>query len=216
MNKGCLKWTSCFIGAGMAFFLSFPLKSQDFEATQLVLNYEKLVQMKQVLNRMYEGYEVLSKGYNQVKNVAEGNFKLHEVFLNSLLLVNPEIRNYYRVGEIIKYQQYLLREYSGTMKKFRLSGGLKKEQHDFLEGIYKEAISRSLMNLEELFLVLTSGELRMSDFERLEAIDRLHAEMIGLLVPIRRLNNQVNGWLRQQQRVDRGFKSILELTGSNE
>jgi len=45
---------------------------------QLTLDYQKLASLKSILSQMYQGYEVLSKGYNAVKDVSQGNFSLHE------------------------------------------------------------------------------------------------------------------------------------------
>jgi outer membrane lipoprotein-sorting protein len=39
--------------------------SQSQEAQQLLLNVEKLAQLKQILKDLYKGYEIVSKGYNQ-------------------------------------------------------------------------------------------------------------------------------------------------------
>jgi len=41
---------------------------------QLVLDYQKLASLKNIVSQMYTGYTVLSKGYGAVKDVAQGNF----------------------------------------------------------------------------------------------------------------------------------------------
>lgn len=51
--------------------------SQSQEAQQLMLNVEKLSQLKNILSDMKRGYEVVSKGYNAVSGIAKGNFSLH-------------------------------------------------------------------------------------------------------------------------------------------
>ncbi|HUQ67577.1 MAG TPA: hypothetical protein VM101_15550, partial [Flavitalea sp.] len=54
-----------------------PSFSQSDEAQQLLLNVEKLTQLKKILNDMYKGYKIVSKGYNTIKDISEGNFDLH-------------------------------------------------------------------------------------------------------------------------------------------
>ncbi|WP_198293601.1 TerB family tellurite resistance protein [Algoriphagus resistens] len=190
-------------------------KSQAHEATQLILNYEKLIQMKKILDNMYKGYTILDKGYNTVKGIAEGNFKLHEAFLNELLTVSPEVRKYYRVAEIIQYQQRILSEYKSTYTKVTDGDSFSAAELAFLVEMYEGLFKASLRNLDELVLILTAGELRMSDFERLEAIDRLHGEMSGLLVSLREINSEINSLGNQRNRVRNERKSILELNGIN-
>ncbi|MEB2782188.1 TerB family tellurite resistance protein [Algoriphagus sp. C2-6-M1] len=192
-----------------------PGQSQTHEATQLILNYEKLMQMKEILDHMYNGYVVLEKGYSRVKGIAEGNFKLHEAFLNELLKVSPEVRKYYRIAEIIHYQQRILSEYKSTYNKVKDGDSFSAAELSFLVEMYEGLFKVSLRNLDELVLILTAGELRMSDFERLEAIDRLHGEMSGLLISLREINSEINSLGNQRNRMRNERKSILELNGIN-
>lgn len=56
--------------AATLIFLSFicsPLvKAQTKEVVQLTLNYQKLQQLESILENMYKGYEILTKGYNTI------------------------------------------------------------------------------------------------------------------------------------------------------
>src|SRR5260370_25311241 len=75
---------------------------QDMQ--QLILDIEKLTQFKAILGDMKTGYTLLTQGYNQVKDISEGNFNLHSAFLNSLMMVSPEVRKYGRIADIIEAQ----------------------------------------------------------------------------------------------------------------
>lgn len=190
-------------------------KSQTYEATQLILNYEKLTQLKKILENMYEGYAILNNGYSSVKNITEGNFKLHEAFLNELLRVSPEVRNYYRVAEIIQYQLRILNEYKSAYNQLKSEGAFSLDELAYLGEVYTGLFKASLRNLDEMVLILTAGELRMSDFERLEAIDRLHGEMSGLLVFLREVNSKLTTLGNQRNRIKSERESILKLNGIN-
>ncbi|PZX59338.1 hypothetical protein LV84_01369 [Algoriphagus ratkowskyi] len=206
------------IGLGMLLLALLKpglVKSQSHEATQLILNYEKLMQMKEILDNMYQGYTILEQGYSKVKGIAEGNFKLHEAFLNELLKVSPEVRNYYRVAEIIQYQQRIMSEYKSTYAKVKIGGSFSGEELAFMAELYEGLFKASLRNLDELLLILTAGELRMSDFERLVAIDRLHGEMSGLLISLRGKNSELSILGNQRNRTRNERKSILNLNGIN-
>ena len=90
-------------------FSSAGVKGQAQEAAQLILNYEKLKQLEEILDNMYKGYAILSNGYNRIKNIAEGNYNLHQVFLDALFMINPSVRKYKRIPQIISYQELLLK-----------------------------------------------------------------------------------------------------------
>jgi len=190
-------------------------RAQTHEITQLILNYEKLTQMKKILENMYEGYSILNNGFSSVKNITEGNFKLHEAFLNELLKVSPKVRKYYRVAEIIQYQQRIINEYKSSYNRIKNQGIFSLDELVYLGEMYAGLFNASLRNLDEMVLILTAGKLRMSDFERLEAIDRLHKEMSGLLVFLREVSRELTTLGYQRNRMKNERESILKLNGIN-
>jgi len=146
-----------------------------------------------------------------VKEMAEGDFKIHEVFLDGLLLVSPQVRKYYKVAVIIDYQRKILKEFKTTYQEIKHQDGFTMMELGYLNKIYEDLFQLSLRNLEELGLVLTAGEVRMSDFERIQAIDRLHDEMSGLLVNLRSLNSQVMSLYFHRARSHQEVEHLLNL-----
>ena len=176
------------------FILSFSGKSiaQSDEVQQLLLNVEKLAQLKKILNNMYESYQVLSKGYNLVKDISEGNFNIHKLFLDALLQVSPAVRKYKKVADIIGYQAQLVKEYKPVFKRFRASGLFNEKELAYMGSVYSSLINKSLQQLDDLAMVITAGKLRMSDDERLSAIDRIYTGMGDQLDFIRVFNKENN------------------------
>ncbi|RZM06813.1 MAG: TerB family tellurite resistance protein, partial [Pedobacter sp.] len=147
--------------------------AQSHEAKSLMLNLEKLSQLKNILSDMKKGYTVVSQGYKKVKDIASGNFSLHEVFLDGLMVVSPEVKKYRRVADIISAQKSIVSEYKGALRAFRGSDVFGARELDYLASVYSSLLEASLQNLEDLTMVITSSKLRMSDQERLAAIDRI-------------------------------------------
>ena len=58
----------------------YTLNAQSAEIQQLILDWQKLTELRKILNNMYKGYEIVSKGYSAGKDISEGNFSLHETF----------------------------------------------------------------------------------------------------------------------------------------
>mgnify|MGYP003582743773 CR=1 FL=1 len=172
--------------------LSFRAHAQSAEVQQLLLNVEKLTQFKQILSDMKKGYQTLSTGYRLVKNISQGNFSLHETFLNGLYLISPEVRKYHRIADIIRLQSGLVSEYKSAFGRFKSAGTFSVSEIGYLERVYGQLLKLSLRNLEELTMVVTSGKLRMSDDERLKAIDALFLEMEDRLVFLRDFNQRTS------------------------
>ena len=171
--------------------LFFParLTAQSQEMQQLLLNIEKLAQFKQILTDMKKGYQILSGGYNTIKELSQGNFSLHETFLDALMQVSPTVRNYRRVGEIVKYQLLLVKEYKSAFEGFRNSGNFSPTEIAYCSRVYDNLLNQSLRNLDELVTVITANTLRMTDEERLTAIDKIYADMQDKLLFLRSFNN---------------------------
>jgi hypothetical protein len=85
--------------------------AQTPEVTQLILNIQKLNQLRKILKELKAGYDILFKGYTTIKDISKGNFKLHEAFLDGLLEVSPAVKRYKRIAEIIDFQVSLVSEY---------------------------------------------------------------------------------------------------------
>jgi hypothetical protein len=162
---------------------------QAEEAKSLALNLAKLEQLRKILDNMYKGYKILTDGYQTIKNIAEGNFKLHQVFLDGLYAVNPAVRKYKRIPLIIEYQLLLVEEHKRAYRRFSQDRNFSEKELNYIRGVYGYIIDRSLKNLEELVMIVTANKLRMTDEERLQAIDRLYNEMENKIAFLRHFNN---------------------------
>lgn len=162
---------------------------QTQEATQLLLNYEKLKQLEDILDNMYKGYKILSQGYNRIKDIAEGNYNLHQVFLDGLFAINPSVAKYKRIPDIIRYQQLLMKEYRRAFNRFKIDPNLTPDEIRYLEKVYEYLIKQSLRNLEDLTMIVTANKLRMSDDERIKSIDRIYFDIENKLSFLRYFNN---------------------------
>jgi len=200
------------IGVALFFCLVFgqviSASAQTQEAQQLILNVEKLSQLKNILADMKRGYEVIAKGYKAVKDIAEGNFSLHEVFLDGLWLVSPEVRKYYKIAEIISYQKDMVSEYKAAFKRFSSGENFSVSELDYVSKVYSKLMEESLDNLDRLAMVITADKMRMSDQERLAAIDQIFADVEDKLVFLRSFNRKTSILNVQRQREKSEIKGL--------
>ena len=189
--------------------------AQSHEATQLLLNVEKLAQFKQILSDMKKGYQILEGGYTTIKNISQGNFSLHKIFLDGLLAVSPTVRNYRRVADITHYQITLIKEYRRAYTRFRQDNNFNTEELAYLGRVYDNLFKESLRNLDELLTVITAGKARMSDDERLGAIDRIYADMQDKLNFLRHFNNNTTILAVQRAKERNDAQTIRNIYGIN-
>jgi hypothetical protein len=187
--------------------------SQSAEAQQLLLDVEKLVQLKSILKQVYDGYEILHKGYTSIRDISEGNFNIHKVFLDGLMQVSPAVRNYGRVGEIISYQVKIVSEYRSAFNQFRQSMQFTVAELDQLSKVYARLLTSSVETLDELAMVITGGKMRMSDDERLQAIDRCYNKIVDQYSFLQEFNNQNAVLSVQREKEQQEIKLLKEIHG---
>lgn len=185
--------------------------AQTTEVQQLLLNYEKLNQLKNILRDMKKGYQVVSSGYTTIKNISEGNFNLHDTFISGLMTVSPAIKKYKRVPDIIRYQKNIVNEYKSAFTRFKLSGSFNPEEIEYLGKVYHNLFNESLRSLDELASVITSSKLSMSDDERLAAIDRIFADTEEKLLFLRHFNKNTSILALQRDKEKRDVKRTEDL-----
>lgn len=192
-------------------FVSHKANAQSAEIQQLILNIEKLSQFKKILSDMKKGYELLSGGYKTVKDVTEGNFSLHKTFLDALMQVSPVVRNYKRVGDIINFQILLMKESKNGLNRFAKSGNFSEKEINYFEKVYGNLLIQSLRNLDELTMVVTADKLRMSDDERLQAVDDIYLQMQDKLLFLRNFNATSNVLALQRAKEAKDVYASKEL-----
>ena len=198
----------CFLLSALSFH---PCKAQSYEIKQLLLDVEKLTQFKAILSDMQKGYTILTQGYGQVKDLAQGNFSLHQVFLDGLLQVNPEIKKYVRVADIIADEASILSEYKKAYRQFIGSGRFNAGELDYIGRVYASLTKAALRNVKELADVITASKLRMSDDERLSAIDRIYADTGDKLQFLRSFNRRTAMLQAQRQKESNDVQSLKNL-----
>jgi DNA repair ATPase RecN len=178
--------------------------AQAEELQQLALNIEKLAQFKQILSDLKKAYEILYGGYTTIKNISEGNFSLHQTFLDGLLKVSPTVQKYKKVADIISLQLQLVKEYKAAFSRFKNNNWFRPEEIDYIARVYTNLFKKSLQHLDDLATVLTANQLRMSDDERLNRIDQIFSGMQDKMFFLRHFNSNTSilGIQRSKEKAD--------------
>jgi len=176
------------------------VSAQDQDLEQLILNIEKLTQFKSILSDMKTGYTILTQGYGQVKDLTQGNFNLHSAFLNSLMQVSPEVRQYGRIADIVSAQLSLVSEGKAMLGRMNGSGHFSAAELVYFNGVFNSLLRGSVDNLTNLANVITGGVMRMSDGERIAQIDHIYSDTQNKLLFLRHFDASVQVLEVQRQK----------------
>ncbi len=138
---------------------------QQIAALQVYIGYAKT------------GYKIVNKGLTTVQNIKKGDFNLHRDLISSFSKVNPRIKGYAKVADIIAYQLRIIKQTKEMLKGAREAGQFTANELDYCSMVIGNLLNSSLDNIEELITIITNGELSMKDNERIKRIDALYTDM---------------------------------------
>jgi len=150
--------------------------------TQIEYLLDQIAANKVFIDYAQKGYAIAKTGLSSIENIKRGDFNLHRDLFHSLEIVNPAIKGYARVADIITCQVRIVKDISVTIKNLIASGEFKLDELDQVKLVFENLLDECLENVDELYLVITSGELqpdgyRMTDDERIKRIDQIYSEI---------------------------------------
>lgn len=191
--------------------LSIKVQAQSQELQQLLLNVEKLTQLKSILSDMKKGYQIYQQGYGTISDLSKGNFDLHNGYLSGLMAVSPSVQTYGRVAQIISQQVSIISEYKTGFSRLKQSGSFNASELSYMNNVFNQVAKQSMNNIDELSNLMTAGKLRMSDDDRLRAIDRIYNSSSDQLQFVRYFNRQGNLLSLQRTKENNEVNTIKQL-----
>ncbi|WP_235894393.1 hypothetical protein [Flavobacterium zepuense] len=146
-------------------------------STQKKYLLQQIAALKVYSEYAQKGYRIAKEGLSTIGNLTGGEFNLHGVFFNSLKMVNPEVRNYAKVADIIALQVKIVQEYNRTRSSLSASDTFHGDELDYINRAFGRMLVNSEAVLDELIAVTTDNQLEMKDDERMARIDALYLAM---------------------------------------
>ena len=146
--------------------------------TQIQYLLDQIAANKVFIDYVEKGYAIAKSGLTTIQDIKSGDFDLHRDFFRSLEIVNPTIKDYVRVADVIACQVRVVKNINATIKGLKESEALSIDELDHCKSVFGNLLDECLENVDELYLVITSGELKMSEIERIKRIDQIYVEMM--------------------------------------
>ena len=146
-------------------------------STQRKYLLQQIAAFKVYTGYLSKGYSIAKNGLNTIKGFKNGDLTQHTNYFTSLVKVNPKIKRYSRVVEIIALQINIAKQAASAIKSFKRNRHFTQAEITYLQRVLNSMLSDCAKNLDELFNLITNGNLQMKDDERIRAIDKLYADM---------------------------------------
>lgn len=124
-----------------------------------------------------KGYSIARQGITAVGDLTKGELDLHSSYFSSLKAVNPAVKNYAMVSDIISLQVRTVKLYKSLIPSLTNSDMFNSEEMDFVNYVFDQVTKDCVALTEDLIDVTTNGRLTMTDDERLSRISELYSSM---------------------------------------
>jgi len=147
------------------------------KATQKKYLLQQIAALHVYSGYLSKGYSIAKDGLNIIKSIKNGDLLQHTNYFNLLVTVNPQIKRYKKVADIIAMQISIAKQSGNAIKSFRNNHHFTPTEINYLQGVFNTLLSDCAKNLDELLNLITNGNLQMKDDERIKAIDKLYVDM---------------------------------------
>lgn len=145
--------------------------------TQKKYLLQQIAALQVYIEYAQKGYKIAKEGLTTIGGFTKGEFSLHGDYFNSLKMVNPEIRQYAKVADIIAMQLKIVQNYKRSYGQISGSNTFNTEELDYIRRVFGRLLDDCEETLDELIAVTANGKLEMKDGERMARIDKLYMDM---------------------------------------
>ena len=161
--------------------------------TQIKYLVDQIAALQVYSTIVQKGFDIAKKGLDAIHNIKKGDFSLHEEYFSSLKNVNPKIKSYWKIADIIALQVKIVQTYHQQINAFRQSGQLTSDEISYCNNVLTHLLNGCNEILNQLIDITTDGNVALKDDERISRIDVLHADMEDKYVFVQHFTSEVKG-----------------------
>ena len=140
---------------------------------------------------------------NEIKDWVEKQRKQYEDYFEELWKVKTAITYLKSVKDIIERQSSLVKDYKQAWAVFQKDKHFSKEELQYMFSVYSGILEQSILNIDQLTLIITSFETQMSDGKRMEMIQAIAGTLDEQYADLKNFNNQ-NKIIALQRGLEKG------------
>ncbi len=184
------------------------------QSKQVKVMLQQISALRVYSGYLQKGYGIAKKGLAALSDLKNGELNLHTAFYNTLATVNPAVRNYAKVGEIMALSSKVIHEEEDA-GQWLSQESFTPEESSYIRRVFNRLQQDCEMQLELLASVLTDAELEMDDAERIAIIDRIHTEMTGNYTFAKSFAREAAMLARVRERDKKDIENARQLNGIN-
>lgn len=138
---------------------------------------------------------------------------LYKNYYEELMKVKSIISYYQRIRDITQKQVRLVNEYERAWDLIRQDPNFKVTELEYMHKVYSGILNESLNNIDQIFLILDSFTIQMSDAKRLEIINTAADQIEANYDDLRLFNRQNRQLSLQRAKTKHDVDAIKKFYG---
>lgn len=195
--------------------LGFFRGNMHAQAKQQRMLLQQIAALQTYIGYAQKGYSVAKKGLGTINDFKRGEFNLHTDYLTSLKQVNPKIKKYARLTEIIALQLKIIKSYKSLYQKIRQDDLFHGDEVDYIKSVFERVLENCDDNIDELLTIVSDGTLEMKDDERIKRIDTVYQNMLDSYAFCESFGNQTKLMALSKAMELKEAKTSRDLRGIN-
>jgi hypothetical protein len=181
------------------------------QSEQVKVYLKQIAANAKYITQLVKAINIARNGLTTIGRIRNGEMRLHEVFFKGLGNVNPAIKGWIRVTDIVSLQAQIVKTYTHHFKHIRTSGQFTEQEIRYIYSVFSRLLGDCGAILSTLSATLTPNAYRMSDDERIRRIALLYTQMQNNYRFMQRFsyNNLVLGMQRQHQQQEVNHSKLL-------
>lgn len=145
--------------------------------TQIKYLVQQIAALKVYTDYLEKGYEIAREGLSTINDIKNGDFDLHKGHFDSLKIVNPSVKESFYVADAMIIATKIDDAAKSGLKNVERSKSFTSDEVEYLQWAYENINEQSAADIDELTLLVTNGELQMTDDERLKRVETIYASL---------------------------------------
>jgi hypothetical protein len=197
--------------------LTISAQAQSFSFSDLFgqANKQKNYYLQQIAaynafeSELKQGYNVIKNGLSGIKAINVAELNAHSTYYASLKQPGSTVKNNNQVQDILGWQTDIVNSFNQTFT------GLTTDEQSYISTVQTNLLNGCDANLTDLQNLLASGNLQMSDDERLRRLAKIHADMQDKYQFTRSFCNSVKLLAAQRQQGANETQTLKSIYGTN-
>lgn len=152
---------------------------EQIAANQVYIDYAK------------KGYRLVNNGLQSIEKIKQGDYAQHLGYFDSLRKVNPRIKRWGKVAEIIKMQMQLLETGNKALTVIWESARFNADEQVYGRQVVARVREASAGCLDELTTMTSHSSIPLSDDARMRRIDQLYLDVQDQLSFMQSFTNEI-------------------------